>query len=705
MPIHYLSESGDLYQAPEEPFLPPLGIESEVVIRLCLSMLFEAKGLSAFLQSMQHNFPENRLFHALGVERPPENEYENALERQLMARRAEVGRFDGDFGRQINTGISHLADRIGLSEIDCQILGFAALLELHRCLAKLSSLAFGELDALWVAKVTASTLGMEPSAVQAALSTRGILCRSGLLCVERKQSSRLHTMFSLMPSLAGALMAGAEEIDALLDRSTPKAPAAGLTLADYPHLRAEVSLARRLLAATRHPGTNLLFHGPPGTGKTQLARALADVLERPLYQVPNEDDDDGPVTGSNRLRSFRLAQNVLARQPRALILFDEVEDVFPDRLGVSLGNSELTKGWMNDTLESNPVPTIWVCNGLSGFDEAYLRRFSQVVEVGLPPQPVRERMIRAHTRSLPVSRAWCQRASRHPHLSPALLRQAVDTLSRAGYRQGGRVESTLETLLNASLGAMGEEILPKPGSADQLRFHLAYLNADHDLKTLVQGVKCDPRARLCLYGPPGTGKSAFGAHLAHHLRRPLLVRRASDLLNPYVGGTEQQLATMFREAETARAVLVLDEADSFLRDRREARASWELTQTNEFLTQLEAFDGLFVASTNLFDALDGAALRRFDLKIRFDYLRPEQSWRLFRETLRQAGGQLSKPEPWRTRLAAMDRLTPGDFAVQLRRNRLTAEPMTPVRLLHHLAAEMALKTDTPARAVGFMANL
>ena len=80
---------------------------------------------------------------------------------------------------------------------------------------------------------------------------------------------------------------------------------------------------------------------------------------------------------------------------------------------------------------------------------------------------------------------------------------------------------------------------------------------------------------------------------------PLLVRRASDLLSMFVGEVEKNIARAFREAEDDGALLLIDEVDSFLQDRRGAQRSWEVTQVNEMLTQMEGFAGVFIASTNL----------------------------------------------------------------------------------------------------------
>ena len=96
-----------------------------------------------------------------------------------------------------------------------------------------------------------------------------------------------------------------------------------------------------------------------------------------------------------------------------------------------------------------------------------------------------------------------------------------------------------------------------------------------------------------------------------------MVKQASDLMSKYVGETEQNMAAMFREAEAEKAVLLLDEADSFLQDRRGAQRTYEVTEVNEMLQGMERFDGIFVCTTNLLDRIDQAALRRFTFKIRF----------------------------------------------------------------------------------------
>ena len=90
-----------------------------------------------------------------------------------------------------------------------------------------------------------------------------------------------------------------------------------------------------------------------------------------------------------------------------------------------------------------------------------------------------------------------------------------------------------------------------------------------------------------------------------------------------MGATEQLIRRAFEEAEREEAVLVLDEADTFLFSRDRAVRSWEISFTNEFLTQMERYRGILICTTNRMTDLDQASIRRFNHKIRFDYLTPE----------------------------------------------------------------------------------
>ena len=178
------------------------------------------------------------------------------------------------------------------------------------------------------------------------------------------------------------------------------------------------------------------------------------------------------------------------------------------------------------------------------------------------------------------------------------------------------------------------------------------------------------------------------------------MRQASDLSSKFVGETEQNMAKMFADAEAEEAVLLLDEADSFLRSRRRAERSYEVTEVNEMLQGMERFGGIFVCTTNLFEELDEAALRRFTFKIRFKPLAPEQRERMF--VAEALGGAAEPTAEQRERLARLDALTAGDFAAVKRQIDVLGEAFDGDGFLSQLEAEHRVKPDVrERRAIGF----
>ena len=167
----------------------------------------------------------------------------------------------------------------------------------------------------------------------------------------------------------------------------------------------------------------------------------------------------------------------------------------------------------------------------------------------------------------------------------------------------------------------------------------------------------------------------------------------------FVGQTEKNIARTFREAEEDGALLLIDEVDSFLQDRRDTQHSWEVTQVNEMLTQVESFAGIFIASTNLMHGLDPAALRRFDLKVRLDYLRTDQAWALLQRHCTHLN-LIAPGAPEQARMARLRQLTPGDFAVVLRQQRFRPLPDADA-LVSVLEAECALKQGA-CNTIGFV---
>jgi transitional endoplasmic reticulum ATPase len=150
----------------------------------------------------------------------------------------------------------------------------------------------------------------------------------------------------------------------------------------------------------------------------------------------------------------------------------------------------------------------------------------------------------------------------------------------------------------------------------------------------------------------------------------------------------------FHEAESADGILLLDEADSLFLNRSQAQHSWERSQTNELLTQMDAYNTVLVCCTNLLGNLDPAALRRFAFKVGFKPLSDEGRLTLFRRFFPEVELTIEAAE----RLARLEGLTPGDFKAMSTRIRFQPRP-TAEEVVERLQSDCAHREGP--RRIGF----
>lgn len=537
--------------------------------------------------------------------------------------------------------------------------------------------------------------GLPAASVRRALAPTGRLVVSGLVQFDKPPLSGL----GLFPSdrLLAALDPPSRSLADILGKLFALVGAASVDWEDFEHLGAGRDFTFRLLLGAlerREKGVNILLHGAPGTGKTEFCKAVAERLGAGLHAVGETDDDGDEPSRFERLQQLRLGQQLLSDQGNSLILFDEMEDLFPGLdsgvFGLSLRRSG-SKVHINRLLENNPVPTLWTTNDISDCDPAFLRRISFTLELRTPPVSVRSRIwekLAEHHR-IPMPKDLCLELAHSMDDAPAL---ADSALRAARITRGGAEDVKFAAAAISRAVRGGHTPLSAPSS---VRFEPELANADHDLALITERfVACGPAntGGLCLSGPPGTGKSAFARYLAERMQMPVLERRASDLLDRYVGGSERNIADAFAEARDTSAFLVFDEADSLLGARGGATHRWEISQVNEMLTWMENHPLPFACTTNLVDQLDPATTRRFSLKIEFLPLSAEQREACFR--------RFFKTDP-PSELWALDQLTPGDFAVVAKRSKLLgiAEPEA---ILTELRREQSAKPNT-RNPIGFRA--
>ena len=449
------------------------------------------------------------------------------------------------------------------------------------------------------------------------------------------------------------------------------------------------------------PPKGVLLHGPPGCGKTLLARAVAHEAEAAFIYVSGPEIIQ-KFYGESEARLRKIFEDAGRRAP-CIIFFDEIDSLAPKRERVE---GEVEKrvvaqllSLMDGLKSRGDVIVMAATNRPNSIDPALRRpgRFDREIVIGIPNAEARREILEIHARGMPLASdvdlaelAATSHGFTGADLN-ALCREAAMAALRRQLPQVGRgPEPVAHDVLMAMEVAMADftqaiaEVEPsglrevavevpnvrwedvgglEPVKA-ALREAIAWpMSQPH----LFQQLQLRPPHGILLWGPPGNGKTLVVKALASQSNLNFISVKGPELLSKYVGESERGVRELFARArQVAPCIVFLDEVDALVPRRGLEHSPVTDRVVSQLLTELDGIEALkdvwVIAATNRPDMLDDALLRPGRLDYRLEVPKPDQAGRaaILKVCLR------NKPLAADVDLAALAEHTDGMSAAEVR---------------------------------------
>jgi transitional endoplasmic reticulum ATPase len=403
------------------------------------------------------------------------------------------------------------------------------------------------------------------------------------------------------------------------------------------------------------PPKGVLLHGPPGCGKTLLARAVANESEANFFSI-NGPEIMSKFYGESEARLREIFQQAQQNAP-SIIFIDELDAIAPKREEVT-GEVERRVvaqllALMDGLGGRGNVIVIGATNRPGALDPALRRpgRFDREVEIGVPDKHGRHEILQIHTRGMPLAQDVDLKKltdMTHGYTGADLASLARETAMKALRRYLPEInleeerippsvlekmEVRAEDFVNAykeiTPTAMREVYIEVPtvhwsdiGGLEEVKQELREA-VEWPIKNpeIFERMGIRPPKGILLYGPPGCGKTLLARAVATESEANFITIKGPEVFSKWVGESEKAIREVFRKARMAApAVIFFDEFDSLVPGRGRGYSDSGVSERviSQLLTEMDGImtleDVVIVAATNRPDIVDPAVLRpgRFD---------------------------------------------------------------------------------------------